>query len=275
MTRILVPVLFVFCCTAVAGQALKVMTYNVRFDNPEDGINAWSHRKERVFDLVRKYDPDILGVQEALYHQLAEITSHTGNYSYIGAGRDDGRKKGEFSAIIYKKDRFEVLEEETFWLSERPGKPGSKSWDAAITRVVTWAILTDRLSGRRFLVMNTHFDHIGQEARKKSAEILKQKASDLAPDIPMIITGDLNCTREEEPYQILTNTELIELIDPAPEPGGTYCTFGVGAAPCKAIDYILISNEWRADQYKVIDDNDGKYYPSDHLPVMITLTFSE
>jgi endonuclease/exonuclease/phosphatase family metal-dependent hydrolase len=135
--------------------------------------------------------------------------------------------------------------------------------------------MNDKVANRKFLVMNTHFDHIGAEARKKSAEMLKQKASDLAPDIPMIITGDLNCTRDEEPFQILTNNDLIELIDPASMPEGTYCTFAVNSQPCRAIDYILLSNEWRADQYKVITDNDGSYYPSDHLPVMITLSYTE
>jgi endonuclease/exonuclease/phosphatase family metal-dependent hydrolase len=256
------------------SQNIKVMTYNIRFDNPGDGVNRWSGRKDKVISLLKGYDPDILGVQEALVHQIDDITANTG-YAYVGVGRDDGKKKGEYSAILFKKDRFEIVEQNTFWLSEDPERPGSKSWDAAITRVVTWAIMNDKVANRKFLVMNTHFDHIGAEARKKSAGMLKQKASDLAPDIPMIITGDLNCTRDEEPFQILTNNDLIELIDPASMPEGTYCTFAVNSQACRAIDYILLSNEWRADQYKVITDNDGSYYPSDHLPVMITLSYTE
>jgi endonuclease/exonuclease/phosphatase family metal-dependent hydrolase len=256
------------------GTAIKVMTYNIRFDNPDDGVNQWSQRKQKVFDLLRTYNPDILGLQEALTHQIEDITAANG-YIFVGVGRDDGKKKGEYSPILFRKDRFEIVEQNTFWLSETPTKPGSKSWDAAITRVATWAIMKDKLTNRKFLVMNTHFDHIGAEARKNSAAMIKQKASDLAPDIPMIITGDLNTTRDEPPYQILTNNELIELIDPATAVEGTYCTFKVNSEPCRAIDYILLSNEWRADQYKVISDNDGTYYPSDHLPVMITLSYSE
>jgi endonuclease/exonuclease/phosphatase family metal-dependent hydrolase len=274
MKRFLLITLIVFS-TLAHGQGLKVMTYNIRFDNPADGVNEWGKRKQKVFDLISKYNPDIIGIQEALHHQLNDIVTNVDGFHFIGKGRDDGREKGEYSAILFRKDRFEILEQNTFWLSETPDKPGSKNWDAAITRVVTWAIMNDRKAGRKFLVMNTHFDHIGREARKQSAAILKQKASDLAPDIPMIITGDLNCTREEEPFQILTNNELIELIDPASSPEGTYCTFAVDGPECKAIDYVLLSNEWRADQYKVIKDNDGTYYPSDHLPVMITLSYTE
>jgi len=265
----------VFLCIAADVSAqFRVMTYNIRYDNPGDGVNQWKQRKQKVFDLLKKYDPDVLGVQEALEHQLTEIVN-TGGYSYTGVGRDDGKTQGEFSAIIYKKEKFDLIDGNTFWLSETPQVPGSKSWDAAITRIGSWAIFRDKVSGRKFLVLNTHFDHIGKEARKNSADILKQKASELALEIPVIITGDLNCTRGEEPFAILTNGEIIELIDPASSPQGTFCSFEVNGIECRAIDYILVSNEWRADQYKVIDDNDGKYYPSDHLPVMITLSFTD
>lgn len=258
-----------------SSQSFRVMTYNIRFDNPADGVNRWSARKQKVFDLIKKYDPDILGVQEALVHQITDITSATADYDYVGVGRDDGKQGGEFSAIIYRKSRFRVIESNTFWLSETPEVPGSKSWDAAITRVATWAIFEDISAGRRFLVINTHFDHIGKEARRRSAEIIKEKASQLATEIPLILTGDFNCTREEDPYQVLTNNELIELIDPASSPEGTFCSFEVNSIDCRAIDYIFLTNEWRADAYKVIRDNDGKYYPSDHLPVMLTVSYTD
>jgi endonuclease/exonuclease/phosphatase family metal-dependent hydrolase len=268
-------VTLLFFCFQINGQSLKVMTYNIRFDNPADGPNQWTQRKQKVVGLIKKYDPDIIGVQEALVHQLADIKANAAAYVFVGVGRDDGKQAGEFSAILFKKERFEIIDQNTFWLSETPEQPGSKSWDAAITRVATWAVLNDKKTGRQFMIMNTHFDHIGQEARKKSADILKRKAFELATEFPLIITGDLNCTRDEEPYQILTNAETLELIDPAPAVEGTFCTFEVNSIPCKPIDYILVTNEWRADQYKVIRDNDGKFYPSDHLPVMLTLTLSE
>jgi endonuclease/exonuclease/phosphatase family metal-dependent hydrolase len=275
MRRLIAAVLICFFAFAATAQSLKVMTYNIRFDNPADGVNAWGPRKEKLTGLLKKYDADIIGVQEALIHQITDITTALPDYAYVGVGRDDGKRKGEYSAILFKKDRFTISEQNTFWLSETPDKPGSKSWDAAITRVATWALVKENTAGREFYVINTHFDHIGQEARKQSAELLKNKLTEFKPGIPIVLTGDFNCTREEDPYKVLTDGETLELIDPASMPVGTFCTFEVKGPECRAIDYIFLTNEWRADGYKVIDDNDGVYYPSDHLPVIITLSFTD
>lgn len=263
--------LLLFPAMALA-QHLDVVTYNLRYDNPGDGVNSWANRKEKVYALIRKSDPDIIGVQEALHHQLTGITENLPEYRFIGVGRDDGKERGEYSAILLKHDRFRILEENTFWLSETPDVPGSKSWDAAITRVATWAKLKDLQSGKSFLLVNTHFDHIGEEARKRSAEMIREKAAELSEGLPVIVTGDFNFTREEEPYRVITAAGILQLNDPAPENApGTYCNFGVDSMPCRAIDYILFSNHWKASGYKVITDNDGKNYPSDHLPVIVTL----
>lgn len=249
------------------------MTYNIRYDNPGDGINQWSSRKEKVYDLIRKYNPDLLGVQEALHHQLTDITGNITAYAYIGVGRDDGKEKGEYSAILYKKDRFDVLGKGTFWLSETPEVAGSKSWDAAITRVATWAKMRDKRSRREFFVINTHFDHIGREARAKSATLLKTKALDIGRGLPVIISGDFNCTRDELPYKTIMDKSSLTLIDPAPQdPPGTFCSFTVNSITCRPIDYVFHTAEWTASNYQVIQDNDGLYYPSDHLPVMVALT---
>ena len=273
--RRLLPALFLFTFLSSYSQSVKVMTYNLRYDTQTDGVNAWPNRKQKVFDLITKYNPDILGVQEALYHQVQDLITARPEYAFVGVGRDDGKRAGEFSAILYRKDRFTVGENNTLWLSETPETPGSKSWDAAITRVASWVFLTDIQQHRRFLVVNTHFDHIGTLAREKSAEILKDRAANIGEGIPVIITGDFNAERSERPYQIMTDGSLIELVDPAPQPEGTYCTFDVNSVPCKGIDYIFVTNEWNADGYKVIKDNDGKYYPSDHLPVMVTLSLTK
>jgi endonuclease/exonuclease/phosphatase family metal-dependent hydrolase len=214
-------------------------------------------------------------VQEALYHQIQDIISAKPEYSFVGVGRDDGKQAGEFSAILFKKDRFTPGLGNTFWLSETPDVPGSKSWDAAITRIASWIVLTDVQSNRVFMVLNTHFDHIGQTARAKSAEIIKDRVANIGEGMPVIITGDFNCERSEAPYSTMTDGSLIELIDPAPQPEGTYCSFEVNSIQCKAIDYIFITNEWNADRYTVIRDNDGKYYPSDHLPVIVTLSLTK
>lgn len=264
--------LFAIC---VQAQRINVMTYNLRFDNPKDGINQWKNRKQKVFDLIRKYNPDVLGVQEALRHQLTDIVTALPEYTFIGVGRDDGKEKGEYSAILYKKDKIQIETQNTFWLSETPDVPGSKSWDAAITRVATWARMKDVKTQREFLMINTHFDHIGKEAREKSAALLKSKAASLVKDLPVLITGDFNCRRDEKPYEVMMDQSTMTLTDPAPQnPPGTFCTFGVNTQPCTAIDYIFLNGGFQSNDYKVISDNDGVNYPSDHLPVMVEVSFS-
>jgi endonuclease/exonuclease/phosphatase family metal-dependent hydrolase len=254
------------------AQSLKVMTYNIRYDTPADSINQWPKRMHKVVDLIRKYDPDILGIQEAIHHQVTDLLKNFPDYNYIGVGRDDGKTKGEYSAILFKKDRFSVLKQNTFWLSSQPEIPGSKGWDAAITRVATWGRFMDTKTQRTIFVMNTHFDHIGKEARAKSAELLKQKVYELGSDLPVIVTGDFNCTREQSPYAAIMKTDGIALVDPSPSPSvGTACGFKVNERSCNAIDYIFHSAQWTTTGYTVIQDNDGKYYPSDHLPVLATL----
>ncbi len=265
-------VLLMTLSLSTEAQSIKVMTYNIRLDTPVDSVNQWPKRTQKVFDLIRKYDPDILGVQEAIHHQLIDLIKNLPEYEYIGVGRDDGKTKGEYSAILYKKKRFKVIQQNTFWLSKTPDVPGSKDWDAAITRVASWGILKDTKTKTEFLIMNTHFDHIGKEARTNSATLLKQKAIELGKNLPIILTGDFNCLREEPPYAAIMNPEGIQFIDDA-LPGtiiGTFCGFKVNGFECKAIDYIFHTSHWMASDYTVIDDNDGKYYPSDHLPVMTT-----
>ncbi|WP_276373306.1 endonuclease/exonuclease/phosphatase family protein [Chryseolinea sp. H1M3-3] len=271
--RPLFAFIFFMATLGLQAQAIKVMTYNIRLDTPNDSINQWPKRDHKVYALIKKYDPDLIGLQEVLHHQLMDLLQNLPAYTYIGVGRDDGKTKGEYSAILYKKDRFKALNQNTFWLSETPEVPGSKSWDAAITRVASWGTFKDLKSNKDFLMINTHFDHIGKEARKNSAALLKQKASEIAKDFPLIITGDFNCTRADAPYATIMNPVGISLVDPAPKnPPGTFCSFKVNSITCNGIDYIFHSKAWNANAYQVIQDNDGKYYPSDHLPVMVNLT---
>ncbi len=259
---------------SMQGQSIKVMTYNIRLDTEKDGVNAWPKRKHKVFELIKKYDPDILGVQEALHHQLQDLVANLSGYTYVGVGRDDGKEAGEYSAILLKNEKFEIKDNGTFWLSETPDVPGSKSWDAAITRVASWAKLFDKKLSKEFLIVNTHFDHIGKEARRNSAQLIKDRITSIRESLPVVLTGDFNCTRNEPPYKVVMNSENLKLIDPAPSnPSGTFCSFEVGSMECNAIDYIFITPEWKATNYTVIKDNDGKYYPSDHLPVLVEVEF--
>lgn len=271
--RTLVAFLFMMTVLDAGAQSINVMTYNIRLDTPQDSVNQWPKRTHKVYALIKKYDPDLIGLQEVLHHQLMDLLKNLPAYTYIGVGRDDGKTKGEYSAILYKKDRFKALNQNTFWLSETPEIPGSKSWDAAITRVASWGTFKDLKSNREFLMINTHFDHIGKEARKNSANLLKEKAAEIAKDFPLIITGDFNCTRDEPPYITIMKPTGVSLTDPAPtNPPGTFCSFRVNSIECRGIDYIFHSQKWQSDGYQVIQDNDGKYYPSDHLPVMVRLT---
>jgi endonuclease/exonuclease/phosphatase family metal-dependent hydrolase len=267
--------MLIFCLAIadVSAQSLTVMSFNIRYDTPNDSVNQWPLRNHKVYALIKKYDPDVIGLQEVLHHQLTDLLKNLPAYSHIGVGRDDGKTKGEYSAILYKKGRLKPLDLNTFWLSETPEVPGSKSWDAAITRVASWGKFEDLKSKNTFMMINTHFDHIGKEARKNSAALLKQQASKIATGLPLIITGDFNCTREDAPYATILEPTGIVLRDPAgANPPGTFCSFKVNSIKCNAIDYIFHSQDWNASAYKVIDDNDGKYYPSDHLPVIVTLS---
>lgn len=270
-------ILFVFLVLlvvsfSVAGQSYKIMSYNIRYNNPGDGRNAWPERKDRLIQLVRQSAPDILGVQEALHGQLTDMLAGLDGYAMVGVGRDDGKEKGEYSAILYRTALFEVRDQNTFWLSETPEVPGSKSWDAAITRVASWARLYDKRANKEILAVNTHFDHVGKESRIRSAELLRRKIAGMAGDLPVVLSGDFNFTREAPPYAALMEPNGYKLIDSAPaDPPGTSCGFEVGARECNAIDYIFYSPHWKLERYDVLTTNNGRDYPSDHLPVLVNL----
>jgi endonuclease/exonuclease/phosphatase family metal-dependent hydrolase len=271
MKKFLFIVLLTFFHLNTSGQNIRVMSYNLRFDNPGDGVNQWSLRRKNVYELLKKTNPDIWGTQEGLQNQLDDIKQNL-PYEYLGAGRDDGKSKGEFSAILYKKEIYKVLDQNTFWLSETPDVPGSKSWDAAITRIVTWAKFQHNKSKAVFYVFNTHFDHIGVQARLKSAELIKQKIKEIAGTYPVILTGDFNSEPADAPYSFLAKDETYLLIDSGNgNTQGTFCTFEVNSQPCRRIDYIFHSPSIKSEGYTVVTDNNGHYYPSDHLPVLTTL----
>jgi endonuclease/exonuclease/phosphatase family metal-dependent hydrolase len=258
------------------GQTLKVMSYNLRLDTPDDGINQWPKRTDKVVALITKYNPDIIGVQEALHHQLLDLLKKLPDYSYCGVGRDDGKEKGEYSAILFRNSRFGLLDSKTEWLSETPEVPGSKSWDAAITRIYTIGRFFDRETKKEFLMVNTHFDHIGKIARAASSRLIKAYLAGMkvaGSTAPVIISGDFNSEPTEEPYLNMLNEDHKDLIlldsRPPASTAGTYCGFKVGGMPCKTIDFIFHTKEWVARNYQVITDNDGTYYPSDHLPVLV------
>jgi len=253
--------------------SFNVMTYNIRMNTPDDGINAWPLRKDKVTGLLKFHQPDIFGVQEALLEQMKDLENGLSDFDHIGVGRDDGKTQGETMAIFFRKSRFEKLEDGTFWLSETPEKPGI-GWDAACNRTCTWVRLKDKLSNQLFYFFNTHLDHRGKMARQSGSKLLLAKISEINKEgLPLILTGDFNSTKEDEPIKIIKEVlgDSREKTETAPYgPEGTSGGFDVKLMP-RIIDYIFINNKVKVLRYGILSDSFGLYYPSDHLPVFTVL----
>lgn len=255
---------------------IRVMTYNIRYagDETREGTNSWTNRKQPVASMIRFHRPDILGVQEALKIQLDDLIELLPGYAWIGVGRDDGAAAGEFSAIVFCKERFEILETSTFWLSEMPQQP-SKGWDAAYPRVVTWAKIRDRRTGKTAYFFNTHFDHQGERARIGSARLVKDTVVSIAGGSPIILTGDFNFRPESKGYQILTEGEEKGFTDAQRiaryghyGSNITFNDFGRSLVEGNKIDYIFVKNAVEVFQHGVISETFQGRYPSDHMPVV-------
>lgn len=268
-----------FSFVSLNAQDLNVMTFNIRYNTRSDSLNAWPYRKDKVASQILFHDAQIVGVQEALHQQLADLQDRLPRFRYLGVGRDDGKQKGEYSAIFYDTSRLQVLQSETFWLSETPAVPGSKSWDAAITRVVTWARMKDRVTKKIFYVFNTHFDHIGQVARRESAKLLLQKIKEIAGAAPAIISGDFNARPADEPVQVivdrsnplhLTDTKAISSA-PHYGPDGTFNAFQSRESDNEPIDYIFIKGKWKVKKHASISQTWEGRFASDHFAVFAQL----
>ena len=260
--------------SAVDTTAIEVMTFNVRYDNPNDGEHAWEHRKEMVDDIMST--AQIIGVQEALYHQVEYLAEKMPKYRWFGVGRDDGIEAGEYSPVFYQHELFEVIEWGTFWLSEEPNVPGSVGWDAAITRIATWGNLRHLDSGKDFWVFNTHFDHRGVEARPNSARLLMSKVNEMVPEVAsVIVMGDFNSTEDTEAYQVMVSGRLSDAIDLStdnyiPEDEmGTFSGFKKDSDRVEVrIDHIFVDSSMLVDWYSIIDLTVDGRYASDHRPVV-------
>lgn len=256
---------------------LNVASYNIRMDTPRDSLDAWEHRKENVNGLVRFHDFDIFGIQEGFIHQITDILK-PGGYSYVGAGRDDGKDAGEHSAIIFKNERFIVLDNGDFWLSETPDVPG-KGWDVTCcNRICSWAKFKDINSGKEFYFFNVHYDHQGKEARKQSSILLANKIKEIAGNYPVIVTGDFNAVPDSEPIEIILKDGLLKdsydiTIQPPYGTVGTSNSFNLNAGMQNRIDYIWVTKNIMVNKYGVLNDVHYGHFPSDHFPVMVNLSF--
>ena len=265
--------LFIFTGTTLSSQEVEVMSYNIKYANENDGENSWSKRKEHITNQIKFYEPEIMGVQEALISQLKHFESEMENYKYVGVGRDDGKEAGEFSAIFYNAEEFEVLENNTFWLSETPAKI-SVGWDAAMERICTYAKFKNKDSGKIFWVFNTHFDHVGEKARENSAKLIWEKISTLNKEnLPVVLMGDLNLEPQTSAIQFLSkklnDSKTFAELDFGPE--GTFNGYNFKEAVNRRIDYIFVSENIDVKKYAVLSDSKDLKYPSDHLPVMVEI----
>jgi endonuclease/exonuclease/phosphatase family metal-dependent hydrolase len=228
--------------------------------------------------MIRFHGADLVGLQEALRGQIADLEAALPGFGWFGTGRS-AERDGEHCAVLFRRERLELLAESTFWLSETPEVAGSRGWDAALPRIVTWGRLRDRRSGAVFHLLNTHFDHLGETARRQSARLLLRKAAEIAGhDGPVVITGDLNSTPDSEPYRILTAPV------PPGEPPGLVDAFFVSQhphhgptsswnafraiEPGRRIDFVLVRSPVEVLQHGILSDTFDGRFPSDHLPLV-------
>lgn len=252
-----------------SNQDLIVASYNIRYNTPNDGENAWPNRKEQVKALIRYHEFDLFGTQEGLIGQLNDL-SEMQEYAFTGVGRDDGLQAGEHSAIFYRTSRFELLDSGDFWLSETPDEP-SYGWEAKHRRICSWGKFNDQLTGKTFFVFNAHFDHQAVEARRQSGILMVEKMKEIAGDAPILFLGDLNSTPDTE--QILTIKSFLndayEVSEMPPYgPVGTFNSFDFLAPMQKRIDYVFTSDHFSVEKYGVLTDSYDQKYPSDHQPVV-------
>lgn len=273
MRFILIIILSLALQQLKAQDYLNVMSFNIRLDVKSDSLNAWPYRRDKVASQILFHETHVLGVQEALYHQMQDLQKSLDHYRYIGTGRDDGALKGEFSAIFFDTLRLHLIKSGDFWLSETPEIPGSKSWDAAITRMVSWGYFRDRQTGDSFYVFNTHFDHIGKQARHESAKLIRKRVNQIAGERPVIITGDFNSKPGEPPVQELITGEDAFIdsksisVEPHYGPEGTFTGFRNMEIDDEPIDYIFVRNTGKVLMHASLSQTWKGRFSSDHFPV--------
>lgn len=257
----------------------RVMTFNIRYNNPGDSLDAWPHRRQGVVALIRFHDPDLVGLQEAQQNQLADFDRLLPGYAGFGAARNDGGPRDEYSSILYRTERFELLAQGTFWLSETPNVPASRGWDANLPRIATWGRFRDRTTGDTILHLNTHFDHMGVRARAESARLLKRWLAASSGGLPVVVTGDLNAPPSSEPISILADHstaprlhDAFTVSEEAPYgPTSTWNGFKT-IEPGRRIDFIFVGDGIRVLEHAILSETlENGRFPSDHLPVVAEL----
>lgn len=283
MKRYLILLWSVLCLALPSfAQSIQVKwaTFNIRYDNPEDGLNNWKYRKDKVADFIKNQHIDIIGMQEVLHNQLEDLKERLPQYAEVGVGREDGKTKGEYSPLFFRKDKFELLASNTFWLSQYPDSAGFIGWDGACTRIATWAKLKDKKTGKIFMAVNTHFDHVGTEARKNSALLIIKKIKEIVGTQPAVLTGDFNVSDKWEAYKTITSNAFVmkDAYKVAAKREGVNYTFhDWGKVPMKErekIDYIFVTPQITVlDAYIPKEAKGPAGFLSDHNPHVATLEF--
>lgn len=264
-------------------RSIRVMSFNIRYGTARDGSNRWDLRKDFLVKTIEAFNPDLLGTQETLGFQRDYLAEQLTGYEHLGVGRNDGRDDGEMMALYYRKDRFEKLDSGHFWLSETPDKAGSQSWDSSLPRMVTWVKLKDRQQpdSRPIAFFNTHFDHLGIQARLESARLLRRQATKIGEANSIIITGDFNTGENTPPYKALfdpVDKNLAPFVDTfravhktRTEHEGTFSGFLATALSGARIDWIAVSADWKVVQAGIDRTERDGHTPSDHFPVTAVL----
>jgi endonuclease/exonuclease/phosphatase family metal-dependent hydrolase len=256
---------------------VRVMSYNIRYGTAQDGDNHWDKRKEFLIETIKTFNPDLLGTQETLGFQRDYLAEKLSSYDVLGVGRDDGKEKGEMAALYFKRSRFEKLDGGHFWLSETPEQPGSKSWDSALTRMVTWVKLRDRQQpkAKPLVFFNTHFDHRGVQARLESARLLRRRVVEMSKTCSVLVTGDFNAGEGSDPYRALFEPsdgqpsplrDVYRIAHPTREANeGTFSSFKAEATSGPRIDWIGVSAEWEVVRAAIDRTVREGRTPSDHF----------
>ena len=264
-----------------SSEATRMLSYNIRYASPGDGPDRWQHRADAVAAVIG--GADIAGLQEVTWPQLQDLRERLGEFDWYGAGRKDGQTEGELSPVLYRRDRFERLDQGTFWLSDSPEAVGSRGWDAALPRVLSWVRLRDRQSGRMFVAASTHFDHRGQQARLESARLVRERLQMLGAETPVVLMGDFNCPPESEPYRVLTQESGpgersfrdARLVTEA-EPEGPQSTWNgfEQIRPGRIIDHVFVTGQVDVKRFEIGDPKtEAGRFASDHLPVFATVSW--
>ncbi len=267
----------------MAQEPLELITYNIRMNTAGDGEHAWPYRKADVINLLKFHRAEIFCVQEALPGQMDDLAEAFPAYAYEGVGRDDGKQLGEYSAVFYNQDRFLKKQGGTFWLSETP-EECTFGWDAVCRRVCSWVELEDKERGTSLFVFNTHFDHVGVEARKNSAALILGKISEIATSEStgeigsVVLCGDFNLPPESEPIQLISASLQDAFVVSELPPHASVATFHgftYDDGPRDRIDYVFVSEGLRVSRYGALTDSRDRSFFSDHLPVLVTLSSTE